>query len=315
MGMSQEQLTREFLKELYDEHVKDPSPAHVLQFDDVWARVTGRHPKVESNFASAAFNALYAGQWINQWNGTDGKKTIQISENGISAYKAILASDKTEKKERFGRRLALFGAAVGLCSFVLGAISNSIWTRPSIPGQWYQLAPGFVGYGPGGFLDSKSKDRVPVSYADTMFDSDLPSLVIQSIEGKAKFVAHAESDGKVPIGYVISEVTASMDKSHVPEKYKKERVIQMKGGPITALPIEQAAYEVEFVFRLLDRDGFELMSVTSKPHTVLSGATSNIQWETEPAVPIRMASLTDRVEFHTVVTKCLTSDTGSGEAH
>ena len=123
MSFSQEQLTIEFLKELYDEHLKDPSPAHVLQFDDIWARVTDRHPDIESNVASAAFAALYSGQWINQWNCTDGKKTIQINEDGIAAYQQMLASARAGKKERLTRGLMILGAVVavgGLTITVLG---------------------------------------------------------------------------------------------------------------------------------------------------------------------------------------------------
>jgi hypothetical protein len=98
-----------------------------------------------------------------------------------------------------------------------------------------------------------------------------------------------------------------LDKSKLPEKYKKEKVIPTQAGPVTALPLQEATYEVYFVFRLLDRDGFELLTINSSKHNIRSGETTLIQAQTEPMVTSKIASLTDKITLHMVVQKCLSA--------
>jgi hypothetical protein len=193
--------------------------------------------------------------------------------------------------------------------FSLGLISAFFALKPAVPEKWFILTPETpdIGAPKGSAVDVSGK--VPVSYTNAVFiDSDIPAIGVKSISGKAKFISHALTvDGRCPIGYIIEVVAQPIDKAKLPEKYRKEKVIQTKGGPLTELPIEQATYEVDFTFHLLDRDGFELTAVQSKEHDIESGTTTEIQSQTEPMVSLKMASLTNSVAVDMLVKKCLTA--------
>jgi predicted nucleotide-binding protein len=92
VAVSRDQLTFEFLKELFDEHERDPLPTHWVRLDDIWKRVVEKYgDSLSSELATAAFNHLYAGRLINQINGPANAKNIQINERGIVAYQQMNA--------------------------------------------------------------------------------------------------------------------------------------------------------------------------------------------------------------------------------
>lgn len=126
MKITREKLTFEFLEALHEEHERDPLPTHTVMLDDIWKRVTGRHRRVTAELASVAFNQLYAGHLINQWNHQDGKKEIQLNERGLAAYNQMKGQFKSTKKEReeynfklLTAILAIAGLIVMLIKFVL----------------------------------------------------------------------------------------------------------------------------------------------------------------------------------------------------
>jgi predicted nucleotide-binding protein len=93
VAVSRDQLTFEFLKELFDEHEQNPLPTHWVKFDEIWKRVVEKYGEsLSSGLATAAFNHLYAGQLINQVIGPKNVKDIQINERGIAAYQQMNAS-------------------------------------------------------------------------------------------------------------------------------------------------------------------------------------------------------------------------------
>lgn len=122
MSDLREKLTFEFLQVLHAEHLKNPIPSHTVDFDHVWSRVTDRHPKLDSETASAAFNTLYAGRWINQWTDESGKKLIQINEAGIAAYRELLGVTKSEKKEQEERHWKLLGALIAIAGLAFAVM-------------------------------------------------------------------------------------------------------------------------------------------------------------------------------------------------
>lgn len=193
--------------------------------------------------------------------------------------------------------------------FIVGATGTALFLRPSIPSSWFTLVQR------ASLRDSPTgssilvEDPAPVSFSSAVIvASDIAPLKVKSVTGKAKFLsaASAPSD-RWALGYIVKIVTAPLDLSKVPEKYKKERIISAKNGPITVLPIDQATYEVELIFRFLDRDGFELLTITSREHNVKSGRTSEIQAQTEPSFDSRVASSVTSIAIHVHVKKCLTA--------
>jgi hypothetical protein len=208
------------------------------------------------------------------------------------------------------KQLSLIALA---CCFgiVIGVVVSSRLLNPKFPSRWFiliQPASDTV-VPPGNSVDVGT--HVSVSYSSaTIVESDIPALQVKTLSGKAKFLPHASTnDAQSIIGYIVTVSSDSLDKEKLPEKYKKEKVISTKGGPLTVLPLEQATYEVYFVLRLLDRDGFELLSISSPKHHLQSGETAQIQGQTAPSVPSRIAAVTDSMTLHLVIDKCLSATT------
>lgn len=151
--------------------------------------------------------------------------------------------------------------------------------------------------------------RASVSYStEVMIESDISPLEVKGILGKAKFLPHASTNNSGSIiGYVVTVSSDSLDREHLPEKYKTEKIISTKGGPLPSPPLDQATYEVYFVLRLLDKDGFELLSLNSPNHYLRSGETARIQGQTASAVSKSIASVTASITLHLVVEKCLSA--------
>src|SRR5438128_8141997 len=159
--------------------------------------------------------------------------------------------------------------SLALCIGMIIGVLVAVWfLAPSFPSHWFALSPP----SPHGRVPSgNSVDvgaHVSVSYSDAAFvESHIPVPDMTALSAKAKFLPHSPSSGAgSPVGYIVTVSTDPLDKSKLPEKYKKEKVIPTKGGPMTVLPLEQATYEVYFMFRFLDRDGFELLTANSPKH-------------------------------------------------
>lgn len=197
-------------------------------------------------------------------------------------------------------------SVIGIVIGVAGAVR---FLTPRFPSQWLTLATAPADSGVPSGNSVNVGGRVSVSFSSAIItESDIPSPNITALSGRAKFLSQSSPSGSgAPLGYVISVSTDALDTSKLPEKYKKEKIIPVKGGALTTLPLKQATYEVYFVFRLLDRDGFQLLTINSPRHNIKSGKTTHLQAQTETIVTPGTASHTDEIALHMVVEKCLSA--------
>jgi hypothetical protein len=193
-----------------------------------------------------------------------------------------------------------------VCMGVGGAVVALIF-RDTIPSEWYQLAAAqkMPTVKQGSVVENTA---VPTSYEAPVFDdSDLPVLERISASGRAKFISRGYEDSFASIGYVMDVATKPLDKKYVPDKYKHIEDMKSSGGRLQVLSIEEAVYEVNFEFNLLDSDGFVLMRVVSTDHNISSGTSVRVRAETEKLIPARVALLTKKICYGISVKKCLTS--------
>jgi hypothetical protein len=191
----------------------------------------------------------------------------------------------------------------------LGSSSAVATTAPdegtNAPAEWFD------------FVRANSDEIVPsgnsvdvskeswISYADSVITkADIPPPVVTAVSGRAKFLFH-DSDDPTGLGYVVTVSVDPLDVARIPKKYKTERIIQTPQGPLTILPLEQASYEVHFLLRLIDRDGFELLSVESSKHNIRSGTNHQIQGQIDRTTSRRLAAQTQTIALHMVIDRCL----------
>jgi hypothetical protein len=207
------------------------------------------------------------------------------------------------------RRQVLLVALAFLAGTVIGALATAKLLTPTFRSHWFTLVPppSESSVPSGNSIDVVS--RISISYSNAVIaESDIAAPHVTALSGRAKFLSDVSSgDDRSAIGYVISVSADPLDRSQLPEKYKKERIIHAKAGPLTVLPLEEATYEVYFRLGLLDRDGFELLTADSPKHDIQSGKTSQIQAHTDPLVTSRLAAQTDKITLHMVVQKCLSA--------
>jgi hypothetical protein len=75
------------------------------------------------------------------------------------------------------------------------------------------------------------------------------------------------------------------DLTKVPDKYKHNRPV--KGNPtIQQMALVNAVYQVDFTFTLLDKDGFRLQEIKTKPVNIEAGRNNRIQSESDDFVDL-----------------------------
>lgn len=117
------------------------------------------------------------------------------------------------------------------------------------------------------------------------------------LEGRAKFVLHDPAKPEVQsLGYIVKLDIAPLDKSRLPQKYSRDEQITVGKQTLTALPLDEASYGISLQFSLLDRDGFEVLSLVSPIHTVFSGRSNPIQGKTEEVISLEKAALVTGVK-------------------
>ncbi len=206
-------------------------------------------------------------------------------------------------KQVFFIALALL-AGVGI-----GALTATNMLTSAFPSHWFTLVPptSDSSVPTGNSVDVGTGPSISYS-SSVIIDSDIAPPEVTALSGRAKFLSYnSENADPTAIGYVISVSTDSLDMARLPEKYKTERIIQTKQGPLTILPLEEATYEVYFVLSLLDRDGFELLAANSPKHNIRSGTTNQLQGQTDSLITSRFAAQTDKITLHMVVKKCLSA--------
>lgn len=198
--------------------------------------------------------------------------------------------------------VVVFGAGAGIALLMSSGIFG-----PRIPGGWFTLqAPTKESVPPG--YSISGDNSFSVSFSDqTLFESDIAAPEVKGIAGRAKFLSRWSNKKAIPLGYVVTVTVAALDKKNLPDKYKKDRILSSKVGPITELPLNEATYEFHFVFRFLDRDGFELLTSNSPQHWIHSGDINHIQAQTSSVVSPAVASQTYAITVHMAVEKCVSA--------
>jgi len=208
-------------------------------------------------------------------------------------------------------RTALTHMACGLVRIILATgIALLLWPSDTFEsGEWIHLSTPVDSSSAAPQTSSdESEPFVKPSYRLDALFVDLPSLKLEGVTGDGKFLSYDLGDANLrSVGYVIKLITEPIDLSKVPNKYKEQSVIQTKGGPVTVMPLEQATYEVHFVFRGLDVDGFELFRIDSPTHNVASGANASIQGQTPCTIPAVLAAKVDKLTLKVSVDKCLSA--------
>lgn len=156
---------------------------------------------------------------------------------------------------------------------------------------------------------SIEKKHFGVSYSTkALFGADIPFPYIKEITGKTKFIERLNDKANVNLGYLVNITQENMDKSKVPEKYLKQKPVTIEGQTVTQEPIDEVTYEVVFSFVLKDKDGFELLEVTSKPETIYSGKRNKLQGVAEQQIPNGIAARVSQAQMKTQVIKCITCE-------
>lgn len=139
---------------------------------------------------------------------------------------------------------------------------------------------------------------------------------------------------RMSLGYIAEITTEELDKKNVPEKYLLEKkeyptATNPKTGENAVLrngkwetyqkdarvswiipAIEEVSYEIHFRFSLLDKDGFEIYSSESLPHTLLSGQKNIFQNIIEEPIPTGIIKSTKQIKPTINFDKCLTCERG-----
>jgi hypothetical protein len=147
-----------------------------------------------------------------------------------------------------------------------------------------------------------------LGYAAEAIFSDLPMPKISSVSGKYKFVASTlDRDQIRRFGYVIDVAMDRLELSKVPKRYLKEKKEIFNGVETTVKQFgESASYGISFVFKLKDKDGFELKSLKSDGESKLvkSGKTTRFQSIIDQRIPQDIVDKTSMIELYSTIETC-----------
>jgi hypothetical protein len=123
------------------------------------------------------------------------------------------------------------------------------------------------------------RTAISLSIEEFTGNDDIGPADVEDIKGKGKFVFLA-SDNKAHFGYVMHVKVKPTDINTVPDKYKHDRPV--KGQPqLKQIALVNAVYKVDFTFTLLDKDGFRLQEIKTKPVNIEAGKSNRIQAESD----------------------------------
>lgn len=190
---------------------------------------------------------------------------------------------------------------IGLClAIVAGVIAVLLvpaLSSPQFPSDWFDLTP--------------PQGKAGITYSTKAFaESDISLPNVRAMKGSAKFVEDgSDHPTSVRLGYKLTVEIAPLDLTKVPDKYKKEKLIDLgRGRKITQLPIDQVTYEAIFEFTLKDKDGFTLLELKSDPQSVQSGITNFFQSFAPGNISAGVASRTFKIFLSMNVTRCFTCE-------
>ena len=144
-----------------------------------------------------------------------------------------------------------------------------------------------------------------VGYAADVAFSDIPTPDINSFTGRAKFLEAVGPRQQTQFGYVININMGALDLARVPQRYKESKKEMINGYEVTAEPIKQASYEIQFEFVLIDADGFVLKTLHGESLPALMSGTENLfQAMAAESVDYATAVKVHEIWVHPSLTKC-----------
>ena len=154
------------------------------------------------------------------------------------------------------------------------------------------------------FVLSLPSETNGISYsAETIFKSDLSMPDVKSFGGSAKFVNDGTGDrSAVRFGYKVTVDVSNFNQAKGSNSLVPIKLFTLDSHRL--VPIEPT-YEARFCFMLKDEDGFDLLRLTSEPHSIKPGGTNSFQGLVGDTVPIGAASRTIEVILSLDVKKCL----------
>ena len=114
---------------------------------------------------------------------------------------------------------------------------------------------------------SFKKDSYSLEYITTS-DIVFPDY---EINGKVKFV---KIDNKIGLGYLFNLTVDPLDITKIPKKYLVEKKVSVNGRELTQLPTDNVSNEIQIKLYLLDKDNFEIGTVTSSNLYIFSGSNN-----------------------------------------
>ena len=212
---------------------------------------------------------------------------------------------QTQEEEKYKKHFAyekcLIGTfGLGLSLMTVFGILNLPWDSPrsifttnsGINTEWKQLTidPGSRGYG---------------FSSEALFDADIKLPDIKALTGKAKLI---NEPGRIRLGYLITVVVDKLDPTKMPEKYRKERDVNAKGGKFTITPSEQVTYQIHYEFTFRDKDNFVIFTLKSPRDNLASGKDNQFQRIVEESIPYNIAVSTSEIAFNMSIDKCVTCE-------
>jgi len=161
---------------------------------------------------------------------------------------------------------ALMALVLGVLMGIVGAV---LFLSPHLPLQWFPLVATATDRGVPSGNSVNVGARLSISYSDaTMIESDIPPLDITALSGRAKFLSDSSpSSASAPLGYIISVSAKPLDTVKLPEKYKKEKIIPTKAGPLTALPSSKRLMKYTLCFVCSIAMAFSYLALTRRSTT------------------------------------------------
>ncbi len=181
----------------------------------------------------------------------------------------------------------------------------------------------------GWFALSFPSENEAISYsAEEIFKSDISMPDVKALTGSAKFVNDGMGEQSVVrLGYKVKIEASPLTQAKVSEKYREDGMVDASAGKEVTLlprpstpqdsyrlvplePTKEAiasltiTYEARFYFTLKDKDGFVLLELTSKPHSIKLGKTNSFHSLVDDTVPIGLALRTSEVILGTNIRKC-----------
>lgn len=114
---------------------------------------------------------------------------------------------------------------------------------------------------------------MPISFKNESYSFEYITTDIvfpkYEVNGKVKFV---KLDNKISLGYLVNFTIDPLDISKIPKKYLEEKKIKINGSELTQLPTSSVTNEIQIKFSLLDKDNFEIGTITSPNLHISSGS-------------------------------------------